>query len=220
MWSSQSNSKEESMKALLGITWRGRKIRNKWVRYRQAIKKLLLCPCKTTPVKRLNLSSPTIIPRSPRDWDKQHSMYALQFYQDISRNDYLGFLLLFSNHLWPNIQTLSAVTQPPTGIAGPRPCGSGSSRLCSLPFRFKPLQRSSAETETSGLQDSDSHSLSLPCCPLTRYKAQERRTIPTCPSLPLCWPPAGSVVEAGPHPSSGGFPGSIPASKPRDRGRT
>lgn len=147
-------------------------------------------------------------------------MYVLQFYRDISKNDYLGLLLLFSNRLWPNIWTLSAAAQPPMGTAGPCRCASGSCRLCSLPFRFKTLQRCSAETKTSGLQDSYSHSLSPPYCPITRYKAQKTRTTPMCPFLSLCWPPAGSVVETGLHPSSGGFPGSTTASKLRGRGKT
>lgn len=65
----------------------------------------------------------------------------------------------FSSHPWPESQTLGrcAALQPPMGTAGHCLCPSGTSRLCSLPSRFKTLQRCSAETKTSGLQGSYFH---------------------------------------------------------------
>lgn len=129
-------------------------------------------------------------------------MCVLQFYHDFSKNDYRCLLMLFSNNLWPNIWTLSTVTPSHTGTAGSCPWASNSSRHFSLPFWLKTSQRCSAETKTAGQLFTQPFPSLLP-----RGKAQKTRTIPTCPSLSLCWPSAGSVVETELHPSSGAFPG-------------
>lgn len=128
-------------------------------------------------------------------------MCVLQFYHDFSKNDYRCLLMLFSNHLWPNIWTLSTVTPSHTVTAGSCPWASNSSRHFSLPFWLKTSQRCSVETKTAGQLFTQPFPSLLP-----RGKAQKTRTIPTCP-LSLCWPPVGSVVETELQPSSGAFPG-------------
>lgn len=94
----------------------------------------------------------------------------------------------FSSHPWPESQTLGpcATLQPPMGTAGHCLRPSGSSRLCSLPSRFKTLQRCFAETKTSGLQGSYFH---LPTAqpPAIELRKQEKSVFP---SVSLCWPPA------------------------------
>lgn len=117
----------------------------------------------------------------------------------------------FSSHPWPESQTLGpcATLQPPMGTAGHCLRPSGSSRLCSLPSRFKTLQRCFAETKTSGLQGSYFH---LPTAqpPAIELRKQEKSVFP---SVSLCCFADCSEVEAGLCPSSGGFLGYITASE-------
>lgn len=64
--------REESMKALLGITWRGRKLRNKWARYRPSHREItsISLQLKATPIKHLTSLVPPSLLEALAAWDK------------------------------------------------------------------------------------------------------------------------------------------------------
>lgn len=148
-------------------------------------------------------------------------MYTLQFYQHISRNNYSGLLLQFSNHLGLTAKHKSSAQQSslPQVLLGAvsTPVKAPASALLPLGSNLTMML-----CRTQG-KWAARQMLSHPFIFLLRCKTQKTREIPVFPSLSLYWSPAAlqSALRwiQGFHPHSAGFPRSVITSRLLARGK-